>query len=356
MPEVNIQKLASLIKHYPDTESVFLWGPPGIGKTAFFEQLAEEKKAQYRVFLTSTMDNTDVVGVPHPVGSVTRFLPPEDLVELTEEADYKGPMIACFDDLPASDEQVMASLYRFFYNREVGRLPIRKNVLLCATGNRVEDRSAARETPKALDNRFHHYSLVMSADDWRKWAITAGDIVPELVGYIMARPDQLFTFRPDAKDKAFATPRSVASASRIQQALGNKHPDLYTAIAAAVGDGWAGEYEVWCRNTSVITSPEEILADPMGVDLPEDSDIDLLHATIGGLLVAVQQNLTAENCTAALQYSTRISVTDIGAVLCTDILNNVLPQDTAIRLEVTTHEVMETALAKYGDLYTYEEE
>jgi MoxR-like ATPase len=89
--------------------SIGLWGPPGMGKTQMFEQVAEEIGAKVAVFLTATMDPTDVVGVPHPDGNVTRFLPPEAFMALTEEADYKGPMIALFDDMPACIEQVFAA-------------------------------------------------------------------------------------------------------------------------------------------------------------------------------------------------------------------------------------------------------
>src|SRR3990167_2669450 len=85
--------------------SVYISGPPGIGKTALFEQMAKEIDAGYEVFLTATMDPTDVCGVPMAKGDMTQFLPPERLMRLTNKFPDSNPTIATFEDLPACSEQ-----------------------------------------------------------------------------------------------------------------------------------------------------------------------------------------------------------------------------------------------------------
>src|SRR3970282_1664272 len=136
----------SILNHDEAKEkSIMIWGPPGIGKSDLFAQLAKECNARYKTFLTATMDPTDVVGVPHPMNGITQFLPPKDFHELTPEAEYDGPIIVNFDDLPAGNEAVFNSLLRFIHNREVAGVKIRDNVFICATGNRSEDRANARD-------------------------------------------------------------------------------------------------------------------------------------------------------------------------------------------------------------------
>lgn len=119
------------------TKPTCIWGSPGVGKTELFEQVARDLGMRYKVFLTSTMDPTDVNGIPWSEDYFTKFKPPLDFMELTDHpsVSYKGPMIACFDDLPHGQEQVFASLFRFFRNREVGGYKVRDNVHLCGTGN-----------------------------------------------------------------------------------------------------------------------------------------------------------------------------------------------------------------------------
>jgi len=119
------------------------------------------------------MDPTDVVGVPHPdhENGCTRFLAPYDFIQLTEDADGdKGPVIALFDDLPASIEQVFNALLGVIGGRVVGGRPIRDNVLLCATGNRAEDKAGAQEIGTALSNRFIHFEIRLDHEDWVEWA------------------------------------------------------------------------------------------------------------------------------------------------------------------------------------------
>ena len=222
----------SLIAHdQARTTALGLWGPPGMGKTQTFEQIGEEIGAKVAVFLTATMDPTDVVGVPHPVGHVTKFLPPEGFLALTTESEYKGPMIALFDDMPACNEQVFAALFRMFQQREVGNLKIRDNVLLCATGNRVEDKAGAQDIPTALANRFVHFNIKIDTDEWRQWAIKA-DVAEEIVAFVRTIGIKgLHNFDPSAGFLAFPTPRSVAKASDLIKAIGfdNTH-DLRLAL------------------------------------------------------------------------------------------------------------------------------
>src|SRR3990167_2321989 len=98
---------------------VNLMGPPGAGKTQTFEQLAQEIKADYRVFLTATMDPTDLVGIPNNANDLyTEFLPPKDFLALTEacgklDVDPDVPVVAVFEDLPACHPQVFNTLLRF---------------------------------------------------------------------------------------------------------------------------------------------------------------------------------------------------------------------------------------------------
>lgn len=337
-------------------KALILWGPPGIGKTDCLAQLAQEMNARYKTFLTATMDPTDVVGVPHPVGNLTEFLPPKEFFELTNQAEYKGPMIVCFDDLPAGNEAVFNALLRFFHNREVGGVPIRDNVFICATGNRSEDRANARELGTALNNRFVHLDINPSNEEWREWAIN--NAVPkEIIGFIGAHADKLHDFNPEESIRAFPTPRSVVTAGIMQQAIGLENSNLFTALSGCCGEAWAVTYQAYLRNTELSVPPEEIIKSPDKCRVPKESDIDIIHATIASLTCylfdKVKNNKDAKKVTNMIEagyiYSTRMPVPEFSIVLGRDIMKNIVCQvDVQARVQVCNSVHYNNFIKEYG--------
>lgn len=314
-----------VLAYYRQQLPVFVTGQPGIGKSDLFEQIANDLGATYKRFEMATYDAVDVKGCPFPVDGATEFLPPKDFLELTDRAEYQGPMVVNFDDLPAAEESVFNSLLGIILTRHVGEYPIRKNVLLCATGNRAEDKAGAREITTALSNRFTHFHMESDDKEWCNWAIK-NDIDPNIIGYIRSRPDQLNQFDPKTGQRAFATPRSVAKASLIQQAIGLDHKLFVLAIASAVGYGWAGEYKAWLDRTRTLVTPEEILKDPRNCRVPDDEEVDVLHATMASLVHAIGQTPTFQNLKSGFIYCSRIPRADMAAVLAADL--NVFYQET----------------------------
>lgn len=351
--EATIAQIKGVIKNTPRDLSYLILGSPGIGKTQLSEQLAEELGCQYKVFLSATMDPTDVVGVPHPVGGLTKFLPPEDLYSLTEKSEDRSPTVATFDDLPASNDQVFAALFRLFQQREVGGSKIRDNVMLIATGNRAEDKSAARELPYALSNRFIHFTLKVTEEEWRKWAIGA-DIEPEILGFMKSRPDLLNTFDPSKNQNVFATPRSVYMASKVQKALGKDHTELALAISGCCGEGWAREYMAFLEDSHKLIPPHEIFANPTKCRVPDKKDIDVMHATIAALIISLKREPSIEKCIAVATYSTRLHVEEMTVILLQDLVNNIVRDDKTDvkdREQIICNEVFVTIYDKYGKYF-----
>jgi hypothetical protein len=321
--EATINQIKGIIKACPSHLSFLISGQPGVGKSDLTEQIAKELNARYFVSLTATMDPTDVVGCPMTVGDVTRFLPPEDFLQMTHHpiVENKGPMVFCLDDIAASNEQVFAALFRMIQKHEVGGWKMRDNVLLVATGNRVEDKAAARELPTALNNRFVHLNLRFNLDEWRYWAVLNG-VQPQIVGFLQVNPQWINTFEEALKngEPNFATPRSVVTASEIQASMGAEHPDLFIALAGACGEKWAYNYTAFLKHSEQMIPPDEILKDPKKARLPKKDDIDILHSTISALTHAVLHEPTLSRCCAAISYATRLPFKEASTLLVRDVV------------------------------------
>lgn len=341
--------------------SLALWGPPGIGKTQLFEQVGAEVGAEVKVFLTATMDPTDVVGVPHPDGNITRFLPPEAFYTLTEtyEEDIRSlkgdktfkapPVIALFDDMPACNEQVFAALFRLFQQREVGGHRIRDNVLLVATGNRVEDKAGASDIPTALANRFVHFNLAVNADEWRTWAFQ-NDIDENVISFVRANGSYLHNFDPNSGFMAFPTPRSVAKASDLVQAIGiDNKAALRVALIGCCGEGWGTEFMAFLKVRNKLIPPEQIVKNPEGCKVPAEGDIDVMFSTITSLTYYVKKTHKPENATACLRYAVRMPSKEMGICLARDILLGVVmaSDDAAFRAKVLGSKEFQEMMPNY---------
>lgn len=354
---VTISQMKRIIKALLENDqakstSINLLGPPGLGKTQCMEQVAEEIGARCSVFLTATMDPTDVVGVPHPVNDITRFLPPEDLQELTDQSDYKGRLLVLFDDMPNCQDQVFAALFRLFQQREISKRKIRDNVVLCATGNRTEDNSGAKEIPTALANRFVHFNLKVDVEEWREWAVSSA-IVPELVAYVKTRGIKvLHDFDPSAGFLAFPTPRSVAKASDLIKAIGydnSSRGDLTVALAGCCGEGWATEFTSFLEIRDRIVPVSEVIKDPENARVPSERDIDVTYALITSLVYHLNNNLNANEAIQMLKYSTRFPQKDLAITLAKDILNVVNKKgDVDTRVKVTGNKIFREIMPKYS--------
>lgn len=292
-------------------------GPPGIGKTDLFAQLAEEWGAEYRVFLTATMDPTDIVGIPHEKDGVTHFCAPRDWIALTDQCHKIGidpsmPMVAVLEDLPSCAPQVFNALLRPLCNGEVAGARIRENVLLGATGNRVEDKAGATQITSALANRFIHFSAKVDVEEWILWA-TANGVDPYVVSFIeMQKINRLHNFDPTAGFLAFPTPRSVVMASNMIKAVGNKNEkDLRLALAGCCGSGWAQDFLVFYRIRSKIISIDDIYKAPKKARVPKENEIDLLYVTVNNLVADILADYKREKAKAFITYFKRIPSEEI---------------------------------------------
>ena len=294
--------------------SVYLSGPPGIGKTALYEQMAKELDADYEVFLTATMDPTDVSGIPNANGVLTTFLPPERLVNLTGYNKNGKFTIATFEDLPACNEQVFAALFRLFHEREVGGYKIRDNVLMCATGNRSGDRAGAQELPTALANRFVHYELGVDSDEWCRWAML-NSIDPIVIAFISQTGGKqyLHNFNPDSGETCFPSPRSVAKASMLYKIFGDQPNLLMASLAGCCGENWASTFINFAQVKEKLIPVKDIFNDPDNARLPNSKEIDVCLAVISTILCALAENpKDFTNFSAAYKYAIRLPHRDLG--------------------------------------------
>src|SRR5262245_47277615 len=238
---------------------VFIWGPPGAGKSSIVRLAAQKHGLPLLDVRASLLDPTDLRGIPAVQGGRAVWCPPSFL-----PTDDTPPGVLFFDELNAAPPLVQASLYQLTLDRRVGEYVLPDGWRIVAAGNRAEDHSVTFRMPAALANRFIHLDFEVDYEDWRAWAGAAG-IHPLVVGFLGARRELLLQMHHT--ERGFPTPRAWEMASDALAALGRPR-DAADVILGTVGEGAAAEFLGYCEVAISEESIRDILADPENAPLP----------------------------------------------------------------------------------------
>jgi hypothetical protein len=234
---------------------VFLWGPPGIGKSDIVKQIGEDAGREVVDVRLALWEPTDIKGIPYynaDKGAMV-WAPPSEL-----PTDPESKAIIFLDELNSAPPAVQAAAYQLILNRRVGTYKLPDGVDVVAAGNREGDRGVTYRMPTPLANRFIHLEAKVDFDDWQDWA-TLNKIHAEVVGYVAFAKQDLYDFDPKSASKSFATPRSWSFVSDLLHDDDCDIDTLHNLIAGAIGDGLAIKFMAHRKIASKLPKAEDIL-------------------------------------------------------------------------------------------------
>lgn len=237
---------------------IFLWGPPGIGKSELIKEIASEKKSYVIDLRLGQMEPTDLRGIPYynKEKNVMDWAPPVDLPTEEFAKDYEQ-IILFLDELTSGAPSVQAAAYQLILDRKIGNYNLPENVVIVAAGNRESDKGVTYRMPTPLANRFVHLEMRVDFDSWLDWAVN-NNIHKDVVGYITFAKSDLYDFDAKSSSRAFATPRSWAFVSEL---LEDKLDDKTTQnlIGGTVGEGIGIKFMAHRKVAAKMPNPTDIL-------------------------------------------------------------------------------------------------
>jgi len=235
---------------------VFLWGPPGIGKSDIVKQIGEQAGREVVDVRLALWEPTDIKGIPYYNADQGKMVwaPPSEL-----PTDPASTAIIFLDELNSAPPAVQAAAYQLILNRRVGTYALPKGVDIVAAGNREGDRGVTYRMPAPLANRFIHLEMKIDFDDFQEWAVM-NNVHPEVVGYVGFAKQDLYDFDPKSPSKAFATPRSWVFVSDLLWEDDCDIDTLHNLIAGAVGDGLAVKFMAHRKIAGRLPKAEDILS------------------------------------------------------------------------------------------------
>ena len=263
---------------------VFLWGPPGIGKSDIVHQLGDGMKSPVIDVRLSLWEPTDIKGIPffNSVTHTMQWAPPQELPSKEWAAQHPN-VILFLDEMNSAAPAVQAAAYQLILNRRVGAYELPDNVLIVAAGNREADKGVTYRMPSPLANRFTHIEMEVDFDDWMEWAIEHR-IHKHVIAYLNFAKKDLYDFDPKSSSRAFATPRSWKFVSDFLYDESIDEHTMSDLISGTIGDGLQVKFKQFVKMAGKLPQPADILSGKV-TDLKFDNnEISGLYALAVGLV------------------------------------------------------------------------
>lgn len=196
---VTQNELSEILLNIAPVRPVFIWGAPGIGKSALVEKFAEDVGLPWVSLLGSQLAPEDIIGIPQIKGETSEFLPPKMIAR-------KEPYVLFLDELNACSQEVQKAFYSLIHEKRIGEYHLPEGSIVIGAGNRAQDSAIVKTMSSALVNRMFHVQLKADVKQWLSWAYQNG-IHSWVTDYITQRPDHLFS-EPPKTEEPYSTPRS----------------------------------------------------------------------------------------------------------------------------------------------------
>ena len=280
----------SVLKAFKVNRPIFIWGPPGIGKSVQQASIAAELGGFLVDIRVSQMEPTDVRGIPFfnkELGKM-EWAPPIEMPD--EELCAKYPIVVLLlDEMNSGTPSVQSALYQLILNRRIGTYCLPDNVRIVAAGNRESDKGVTYRMPMPLANRFIHQELRVDFPSWLVWAVN-NKIHKDVVGYLSFAKQDLYDFDAKSASRAFATPRSWEFVSQLLEEDDGDNETLTNLIAGTVGEGLAVKFMAHRKVAGKMPNPTDILAGK--VTTLETKEISAMYSLVISMCYELKEAIT----------------------------------------------------------------
>lgn len=283
---------------------VLLWGDPGIGKTALIKSLSEKYNLPMYILIGSTMDPTEVEGLPALKAIKLQNGDEATITENTlqywarELIDY-GKGILFFDEINNAPGATQSALLATLNERKVGRYYLPKNVWMIGASNYIEQAADGYELAAPTANRFIHIDYHLELEDFyegmsqawgSKVSVRETEERVKIVSFLKQFPALVHKMPTDSHEAggAWPSPRSWNNASEML-ALIDDPAARSLLLKGAVGQKTATQFLTWER-TLKLPKYEDVIRDPRTIEWEKLSASEIVV-----MLSMVIERMTEEN-------------------------------------------------------------
>lgn len=201
---------------------IFLMGPPGIGKTAIMEQVAQELGVGMVAYSMTHHTRQSAIGLPFIVErtyggktyNVSEYTMSEiiaSVYDMMEETGWKEGLLF-LDEVNCVSETLAPAMLQFLQYKIFGRHQLPEGWVVVAAGNPPEYNSSAREFDIVTWDRLKRIDVSPEFQVWKEYGYQWG-IHPAIMTYLEIRQGDFYQVETTAEGKRFVTARGWADLS-----------------------------------------------------------------------------------------------------------------------------------------------
>ena len=203
---------------------VFLYGPPGIGKTAVMEQIANELNIGLVSYSMTHHTRQSAIGLPFIAKktfdekeySVSEYTMSEILASVYNYIEETGKKegILFLDEINCVSETLAPSMLRFLQYKTFGSHEVPKGWIIVTAGNPPEYNKSVREYDIAILDRIKKIDVEASYDVWKEYAVN-NNVHPAILAFLDIKKNCFYSIENTPVGKRFVTARGWEDLSRI---------------------------------------------------------------------------------------------------------------------------------------------
>ncbi|MGN1023443.1 MAG: AAA family ATPase [Lachnospiraceae bacterium] len=222
---------------------MLLVGPPGIGKTAILQQVAQELHIGLVSYTITHHTRQSAIGLPLIVKkqyggreySATEYTMSEIIASVYDEIDRTGVSegILFLDEINCVSETLAPTMLQFLQYKTFGSHKVPDGYVIVTAGNPPEYNKSVRDFDIVTLDRVRKIEIEEDFDVWKRYAVQNG-VHGAILSYLSIHRDRFYSIRMEVEDKYFVTARGWEDLSRILSA--------YEALHLPITRDLCGEY------------------------------------------------------------------------------------------------------------------
>jgi hypothetical protein len=259
-PKQTINFLVSRISH--PRVPICLRGAPGIGKTAWCQQVADMLDKNFVVIRGAFKNGTDFYA-PWP-NQKDKCL---DFYVASWIKQMKPNTILLLDEIGTLPPDVEKALFSIINERQIGEEPnvayLPDDCFIICTCNRATDRAGSRRLTTALANRMCFIDAETCTTDVVDY-FTRCKRDQRVIDFLRTTEAEgkpaVIRFDPSSDEDGFPSPRSWEATSDML--IDTPADSVWEGVRGLIGQSTAGQFKAHCECYMTLPKVEDVVADP----------------------------------------------------------------------------------------------
>ena len=203
---------------------LLLMGPPGIGKTAIMEQVAQELHVNLVSYTITHHTRQSAIGLPYiskreydnKEYSVTEYTMSEIIAAVYDKIEASGVKegILFLDEINCVSETLVPTMLQFLQYKTFGAHHVPEGFVIVTAGNPPEYNNSVRDFDVVTLDRVRRMDVVASYDAWKTYALS-NRVHGSVLAYLEIHKDHFYSMRTEAAGRFFVTARGWEDLSRL---------------------------------------------------------------------------------------------------------------------------------------------